>query len=160
GVGKELVAQLLHAESRRHAGPLVAVNCAAITASLSEAELFGHEEGVFTGAHKERQGYFQQADDGTLFFDEIGERALGCQAKLLRVLETKCVRPLGADRETPVDVRVLAATNRDLRTEVDHGRFRNDLFYRLGAQLRVPPLRERLEDIPLLVNHFLGKLNA
>ncbi len=161
GVGKELVALSLHQQSRRHAGPLVAVNCAAITSSMPEAELFGHEKDAFTGASRERQGYFQQADDGTLFLDEIGELSTDCQAKLLRVLETKSFRPLGMDRgEIQVNVRVVAATNRDLKAEVDKARFRKDLFFRLGVAIRVPPLREHAEDIPALADHFLGSFNA
>jgi Nif-specific regulatory protein len=161
GVGKELVALSLHQQSRRHEGPLVAVNCAAITSSMPEAELFGHEKDAFTGATRERQGYFQQADDGTLFLDEIGELSSECQAKLLRVLETKSFRPLGMDKgEIQVNVRVVAATNRDLKREVDAGRFRKDLFFRLGVTIAVPPLREHAEDIPALAAYFLAALNA
>jgi DNA-binding NtrC family response regulator len=161
GVGKELVALSLHQQSRRHAGPLVAVNCAAITTSMPEAELFGHEKDAFTGATRDRQGYFQQADDGTLFLDEIGELTPDCQAKLLRVLETKSFRPLGMDRgEIQVNVRVVAATNRDLKSEVEKGRFRKDLFFRLGVAIRVPPLREHSEDVPALAAYFLAGLNA
>jgi Nif-specific regulatory protein len=161
GVGKELVALSLHQQSRRHAGPLVAVNCAAITTSMPEAELFGHEKDAFTGATRGRQGYFQQADDGTLFLDEIGELSSECQAKLLRVLETKSFRPLGMDRgEIQVNVRVVAATNRDLKREVDTGRFRKDLYFRLGVTIAVPPLRDHADDIPALAAYFLASLNA
>jgi DNA-binding NtrC family response regulator/pSer/pThr/pTyr-binding forkhead associated (FHA) protein len=161
GVGKELVALSLHQQSRRHAGPLVAVNCAAITSSMPEAELFGHEKDAFTGATRERQGYFQQADDGTLFLDEIGELSADCQGKLLRVLETKSFRPLGLDRgEVQVNVRVVAATNRDLKQEVEKGRFRKDLFFRLGMTIAVPPLRDHAEDVPALAAYFLAGFNA
>ncbi len=161
GVGKELVALALHQQSRRQSGPLVAVNCAAITSTMPEAELFGHEKDAFTGASRERQGYFQQADDGTLFLDEIGELSTECQAKLLRVLETKSFRPLGQDRgEIQVNVRVVAATNRDLKQEVEKGRFRKDLFFRLGVTLAVPPLRDHAEDVPDLAAYFLAGLNA
>jgi len=128
---------------------------------MPEAELFGHEKDAFTGATRERQGYFQQADDGTLFLDEIGELSTDCQAKLLRVLETKSFRPLGLDRgEIQVNVRVVAATNRDLKQEVERGRFRKDLFFRLGVALRVPPLRDHAEDVPALAAYFLAGLNA
>jgi Nif-specific regulatory protein len=160
GVGKELVALALHRLSPRHKGPMVTVNCGAIAANLAEAELFGHEKDAYTGSTRERPGYFQLADDGTLFLDEVGELSPACQVLLLRVLETKSFRPLGADEPIKVDVRVIAATNRDLEQEVKAGRFRKDLFYRLGATLKVPPLREHLEDVPALVEHFLEKLKA
>jgi two-component system response regulator HydG len=159
GVGKELVALALHRMSHRREGPLVTVNSAALTNSMSEAELFGHEKGAFTGAERARPGLFQQADEGTLFLDEIGELSQDTQARLLRVLEAKCVRPLMAKAEIKVDVRVIAATNRDLEKEYRVGRFRRDLFFRLGTRLRVPPLREHAEDVPALAAHFLGKLN-
>jgi Nif-specific regulatory protein len=158
GVGKELVALSLHRKSRRCDGPMVPVNCAAIAATLPEAELFGHCKGAFTGADRDRAGYFQQADEGTLFLDELGELPLELQAKLLRVLETKGFRPVGAVEEVHADVRVLVATNRNLEQEVQEGRFRPDLYFRLGVPIRVPPLREHAEDIPGLVRHFLDKL--
>jgi len=160
GVGKELVALALHHQSTRREGPLVPVNCAAIVATMPEAELFGHEEGAFTGATRSRPGHFQLADEGTLFLDEIGELSLECQAKLLRVIEGKPFRPVGADKPITVDVRVIAATNRDLQKELREGRFREDLYYRLGMSIKVPPLREHPEDIPALVEHFLTTLNA
>jgi Nif-specific regulatory protein len=161
GVGKELVALRLHIKSQRWEGPLVPVNCAAIVATMPEAELFGHEKGAFTGADRARPGHFQLADEGTLFLDEIGELSHECQAKLLRVLvEKPTFRPLGADYPITVDVRVVAATNRDLFKEVKEGRFREDLFYRLQVgQVQVPPLREHAEDIPELAEYFLKKLN-
>jgi transcriptional regulator with PAS, ATPase and Fis domain len=159
GVGKELVASALHRLSPRRDGPLVTVNCAAIAASLSEAELFGHREGTFTGAVGDRPGFFQQADEGTLFLDEIGELSLECQAKLLRVIEGKGFRPVGATSELRVDVRVVAATNRDLEAMVREGGFRQDLYFRLGIPIHVPPLRERAEDIPALASYFLRKLS-
>ncbi len=157
GVGKELVALGLHRRSRRAGGPLVPVNCAAIASSMPEAELFGHVKGTFTGAFDNRDGFFLQADDGTLFLDEIGELSLEIQAMLLRVLETRMVRPVGG-KEVKANVRVIAATNRDLQREVAERRFRQDLFFRLGQPLKVPPLREHLDDIPALVNHFLARL--
>ena len=158
GAGKELVALALHRQSSRRDGPLVTVNCAAIAASLPEGELFGHCKGSFTGADDDRPGYFQQADMGTLFLDEIGELSEECQAKLLRVLETGGFRPVGAQKEQKADVRILAATNRDLKRECLESNFRRDLFFRLGVEIRVPPLRERREDIPALVEYFLAKL--
>jgi Nif-specific regulatory protein len=159
GVGKELVALALHRLSPRRKGPLVTVNCAALTPNMSEAELFGHEKGAFTGADRARPGLFQQADEGTLFLDEIGELSPETQARLLRVLENKTVRPLMAPAEIRVDVRILAATNRDLEKEMRAGRFRRDLFFRLGTRLLVPPLRDHTEDVPALAGHFLAKLN-
>jgi Nif-specific regulatory protein len=158
GVGKELVAAALHRGSDRADGPLVTVNCAALPASLVDAELFGHEKGVYTGADRARPGFFRQADEGTLFLDEIGELSLETQAKLLRVIEGKGFRPLGAEDEVRVDVRVIAATNRDLERMVREQRFRDDLYFRLGIPIRVPPLRERAEDIPALVDYFLRPL--
>jgi DNA-binding NtrC family response regulator len=158
GVGKELVALALHHQGPRADMPLVTVNCAAIPGNLAEAELFGHCRGTFTGADRDRSGYFQQADEGTLFLDEIGELSLECQAKLLRVLETKRFRPVGADGETKVDVRIIAATHRDLEDLVRQGRFRQDLYFRLGIPVCVPPLREHADDIPALVSHFLPRL--
>ncbi len=152
GTGKELVAAALHAGSRRARGPFIAVNCAAFVETLLEAELFGHEKGAFTGADKSRAGRFEQAHGGTLFLDEVGELAAGMQAKLLRVLETREFHRLGATKPTRVDVRIVAATNRDLH---DRG-FREDLFYRLSVvTLRCPPLRDRTDDVELLARHFL-----
>jgi len=157
GTGKELVARALHEESPRAAGPFVALNCAALPDSLVESELFGHVRGAYTGARDPRRGLFAEADGGTLFLDEIAELAPPVQAKLLRALEEGEVRPVGADAERRVDVRVVAATHRDLAAEVAAGRFRADLFYRLDVvRLRVPPLRERLEDLPLLAAYFLS----
>jgi DNA-binding NtrC family response regulator len=159
GVGKELVALALHRLSPRQDGPLVGVNCAAITPTLLESELFGHRKGAFSGADRDHPGLFQQADEGTLFLDEIGELSLEFQAKLLRVMETKVFRPVGGTAEVEVDVRIVAATHRDLERDLREGRFRQDLYYRLqGLQIRVPPLREHSEDIPELVEYFLGKL--
>ncbi len=155
GTGKELVAKALHANSPRRKAPLVAVNCAALTETLLESELFGHEKGAFTGADKARDGHFAQANKGTIFLDEIGEIPPTTQAKLLRVIQEREVRRVGGDKPFQVDVRILAATNRDLAAEVVAGRFREDLFYRLNVvTLVVPPLRERPEDIPLLAQHF------
>ena len=155
GVGKELVALGLHRLSSRNKGPLVCVNCATLNNTLADAELFGHAQGAYTGADQSGMGYFQQADDGTLFLDEVGELTPDVQAKLLRVLETGKFRPVRG-KEISVDVRVVAATNRDLEKEVEEGRFRKDLYYRLAnIQIEVPPLRERMADIPRLVEHFL-----
>jgi two-component system, NtrC family, response regulator HydG len=161
GVGKELVATALHRQSRRADGPMVPVNCAAIQQSMLEAELFGYRKGAFTGADRDYPGLFQMADEGTLFLDEVGELSADCQAKLLRVIEGKSFRPLGTTKEVKTDVRVLAATNRDLAKEVKAGRFRDDLYFRLNViTIRVPPLREHLQDIPALVEHFLRKLSV
>jgi two-component system response regulator AtoC len=160
GTGKELVARALHAESHRREGPFVAVNCAALTPSLIESELFGHRKGAFTGAATERQGLFQQADGGTLFLDEIAELPLDVQSKLLRVLEERVVTPLGGERPVPVDVRVVAATHRALREEVQKGAFREDLMYRLRVvPLFLPALRERRGDVELLLRRFLDEFN-
>ncbi|MFM9271125.1 nitric oxide reductase transcriptional regulator NorR [Halomonas elongata] len=156
GVGKELAVRALHRRSRRHQGPLVQVNCAALSESLIESELFGHRRGAFSGATEDRRGYFEMADGGTLMLDEIGELPLALQPKLLRVLQEGEIQPLGCETPRKVDVRVIAVTNRDLNAEADAGRFRADLYHRLSAfPLYVPPLRERPEDIPLLVGHFL-----
>ncbi len=157
GTGKELVARALHAQSLRKSEPLVVVNCAALAETLLESELFGHEKGSFTGADRRREGRFKQADHGTLFLDEIGEMPIGVQAKLLRALQQGEIQRVGSDRSEHVDVRVIAATNRDLRKEVEERRFREDLYFRLNViSLEVPPLRQRREDIPLLATHFLA----
>jgi DNA-binding NtrC family response regulator len=156
GAGKELVAAGLHRRSRRHEGPFVAVNCPALAPTLIESELFGHKARAFTGATEDRSGCFAQADEGTLFLDEIGELTPDVQAKLLRVLETRRFTPVGGT-EQGADVRVVVATNRDLRRAVQEGRFRDDLFYRLTVIIKVPPLRDHLEDVPALVHHFLDR---
>lgn len=154
GTGKELAARALHRWSGR-GGSFVAINCGAITEDLMESELFGHVKGSFTGANQTREGLFNYASGGTVFLDEIGEMPLSMQVHLLRVLEEKTIRQVGANRETPVDVRVIAATNRDLRQLVENGGFREDLFYRLNVvSVLMPPLRERFEDLPMLVEHF------
>lgn len=158
GTGKELVARALHRNSRRSDKPFVQVNCAAIPDELIESELFGHEKGAFTGAIARTQGKFEQANGGTLFLDEIGDMSLRTQSKVLRVLETQEFTRIGGKDIIHVDVRVIAATNKNLRKEVDEGRFREDLFYRLNViPIYVPPLRERKEDIPLLVAYFLNR---
>ena len=158
GTGKELIARSLHLNSPRKDQPLVVVNCAAITETLLESELFGHEKGAFTGADKRREGRFMQADRGTLFLDEVAETSPTMQAKLLRVLQQKEIQRVGGDDVIQVDVRIVAATNRDLDAEVAQGRFREDLFYRLNVMpLSVPPLRKRCDDIPLLADHFLKR---
>ncbi|HTE45657.1 MAG TPA: sigma-54 dependent transcriptional regulator [Gemmatimonadaceae bacterium] len=159
GTGKELVARALHAQSTRADGPFVEVNCAAIPSELIESELFGHMKGSFTGAISDRAGKFEQADGGTLFLDEVGDMSLAAQAKVLRVLQDNVVTRIGGAKQIEVDVRVLAATNKTLETEIAEGRFREDLFYRLNVvPIHVPPLRERREDIPLLVAHFVNVL--
>lgn len=160
GTGKELVAQALHEASGR-SGDLIAVNCGALPRELIESELFGHERGAFTGAQRRYLGCFGEADGGTLFLDEIAELPLELQPRLLRALENRAIRPVGAPREHPVDVRVVAATHRDLLQAVRTGRFRADLYYRLCAlEIVIPPLRERPRDIPQLVRHFLAAQNS
>ena len=159
GSGKELVARGVHEKSPRLHGPFVAVNCAAIPSGLLESELFGHEKGAFTGASARRYGKFEQARGGTLFLDEIGDMPLEIQAKILRVLESRHVEPLGAGRPVPVDARIIAATHRDLPAMIREGTFREDLFHRLNVfPLRLPPLRERREDIPVMAGRFLEEL--
>jgi transcriptional regulator with GAF, ATPase, and Fis domain len=159
GTGKEVVARAVHASSPRAEHDFVPVNCAAIPHEMLESEMFGHERGAFTGAVAPRQGLFGMADRGTIFLDEISEMPLALQAKLLRVLEDRNVRPLGADRSSQLDVRVIAATNRDLARAVRKGGFREDLFYRLQVvPIIIPPLRERRSDIPLLIDYFLQQM--
>jgi two-component system, NtrC family, response regulator GlrR len=158
GTGKELVAESLHRESGRADKPFVVFDCGAVTPTLVESELFGHERGAFTGAVAARAGVFEQADGGTIFLDELGELPKELQPKLLRVLEKREIRRIGAQRSMPVDVRVVSATNRKLSVEVARGNFRQDLYFRLaGAHVSVPPLRDRREDLPLLVEHFLRR---
>jgi two-component system response regulator HydG len=160
GTGKELVARALHVSSRRGDRPFVPVNCAAITETLLESELFGHARGAFTGATRARRGLFEEANGGTLFIDEVGETAPGFQAKLLRALQDGEIRRVGESSPVQVDVRIIAATNQDLRKAIAEKRFREDLFYRLNVvPIRIPPLRERLEDVPLLAVHFLAQYN-
>ncbi len=161
GVGKELVARAIHKRSSRRGGPFCAVNCGAIPENLLESELFGHKRGAFTDASSDRIGLFEQATTGTLFLDEIGELPNKLQVKLLRVLQEETVRKLGDTRDTKVDVRIIAATHRDLNAETKAGRFREDLFYRINVlQIVIPPLRDRKEDIPILLDHFLARNNA
>jgi transcriptional regulator with GAF, ATPase, and Fis domain len=158
GTGKELMAQAIHKNSLRHLDPFVVVNCAALPENLLESELFGHERGAFTGAVSRKEGRFLLAHRGTLFFDEIAELSLPIQAKILRVLQTREFEPLGSTRTLQVDVRLIAATNRDLEVRVREGRFRDDLFYRLNVfPIVLPPLRERLDELPLLAHYFLKR---
>lgn len=161
GVGKELVARALHGESGRSEGPFVAVNCAGIPADLLESELFGHSAGAFTGAQRARKGLFEEAGGGTMLLDEIGEMPAAMQSKLLRILQDGSMRPVGENRERQVDVRIVAATNRELEADIEDGLFRADLFYRLETfSLHVPPLRLRGEDIELLAAHFVARFGA
>jgi two-component system response regulator PilR (NtrC family) len=161
GVGKELVARLIHEQGARAAGAFVPVNCGAIPAELMESELFGHKKGSFTGAHADKEGLFQAANGGTLFLDEVAELPLHLQVKLLRVIQEKSVRPVGAAVEIPLDVRILSATHKNLAALVEEGRFRHDLYYRINViELPVPPLRERREDIPQLAASILQRLST
>ena len=161
GTGKEVVAHLIHEQSARAAGPMVEVNCAAIPSELIESELFGHMKGSFTGAVKDRAGKFEQADGGTLFLDEIGDMSLAAQTKVLRALQESEITRVGSDKPVKVNVRVLAATNKDLQKEIEAGNFREDLFHRLNViPIHVPSLNERLEDIPLLVDYFAAQICA
>ena len=155
GAGKELVAHAIHAQSDRSKGPMIEVNCAAIPSELIESELFGHVKGSFTGAIKDKQGKFELANNGTIFLDEIGDMSLVSQAIVLRALQESKVSPVGSDKEIKVDVRVLAATNKNMQKEIEAGKFRVDLYHRLSVmEIYVPPLHERKEDIQLLVSHF------
>ena len=161
GTGKELVSRLIHESGPRSAAPFIPVNCGAIPADLVESEFFGHKKGSFTGASYEKEGLFQAANGGTLFLDEVAELPLPMQVKLLRAIQERAVRPVGGNKEIPVDVRILSATHKNLAKEVESGKFRQDLFYRINViELPVPPLRERAEDIPLLSDFFLDRLAA
>ena len=159
GTGKELVAHWLHQKSERANGPMIEVNCAAIPSELIESELFGHVKGAFTSAVKDRAGKFEAANQGTTFLDEIGDMSLSAQAKVLRALQESRIQRVGSDKDIKVDVRIIAATNKDLKKEIENGRFREDLYHRLAVILiQVPSLNERREDIPLLINHFTDKI--
>jgi two-component system response regulator PilR (NtrC family) len=158
GTGKELVARAIHYQSARADEPFIPVNCGAIPKELMESEFFGHKRGSFTGASSDKQGLFQAANGGTLFLDEIADLSLEMQVKLLRSLQEKTIRPVGSEKEVPIDVRILSATHKNLAIEVSNERFRNDLFYRINViQIELPPLRERPDDIPLLAKAFLSK---
>ena len=159
GTGKELVAHWLHEKSPRYKAPMIEVNCAAIPSELIESELFGHTKGAFTGASKDRAGKFEAANGGTIFLDEIGDMSLSAQAKVLRALQESRISRVGSDKDIKVDVRIVAATNKDLKKEIAEGRFREDLYHRLAVILvKVPALNDRREDIPLLINHFTKKI--
>lgn len=159
GTGKELVAHWLHQKSDRAGGPMIEVNCAAIPSELIESELFGHVKGAFTSANKDRAGKFEAANGGTIFLDEVGDMSLSAQAKVLRALQENKVQRVGSDKDIKVDVRVIAATNKDLKKEIEEGNFREDLYHRLAVILiKVPPLNDRREDIPLLVEYFTKKI--
>jgi two-component system response regulator HydG len=161
GTGKEMIARAIHENGSQAGRPFVAINCAAIPEGLLESELFGHSKGAFTGAHQTRKGLFQEADSGTLFLDEIGDMSMALQAKLLRVLQEKKVKPVGESTSKKINVRILAATNKSLKSAISDGKFWEDLFYRLNViAIDVPPLRERREDIILLAQHFLEKYSA
>jgi len=161
GTGKELAARRIHEAGARAKGPFIGVNCAALTETLLESELFGHVKGAFSGADRDREGKFLAASKGTLFLDEIGDMSQACQAKILRVLQEKMVIPVGSDKAKKCDPRIICATNHDLLKDIEQGRFREDLFYRLcGIEILMPPLGERPDDIPVLANHFLRKLNT
>src|SRR5207247_2682356 len=161
GTGKEIIANAIHAQSKRSRGPLVKMNCAAVPETLLESELFGHEKGAFTGADRRRVGRFEQAEGGTLFLDEVCEMQPRLQAKFLRALQEREIERLGGSETIPVDVRIIAATNRDLQKALAEGVLREDLYYRLNViLLRVPPLRERMDDVPILAMHFVRKYAA
>ena len=161
GTGKELVAHWLHEKSNRSKSPLIEVNCAAIPSELIESELFGHVKGSFTGANKDRAGKFEAANNGTIFLDEIGDMSLSAQAKVLRALQENKIQRVGSDRDIKVNVRIIAATNKNLKKEIKEGRFREDLYHRLAVILiKVPALKDRIEDIPLLINYFTQKIAA
>ena len=161
GTGKELVAHWLHQKSDRSTGPMIEVNCAAIPSELIESELFGHVKGAFTSANKDRAGKFEAANGGTIFLDEIGDMSLSAQAKVLRALQESKVQRVGSDKDIKVDVRVIAATNKNLKKEIEEGSFREDLYHRLAVILiKVPPLNDRREDVPLLINYFADKIAA
>lgn len=158
GTGKELVARAIHKYGKRKNGPFIAVNCSALAESLLETELFGHVKGSFTGATAEKKGLFEMANEGSFFMDEIGDISLNVQSKLLRVLQDGIIKKVGSVEDTPVDVRLIAASNLDLEEEISKGNFRKDLYYRITViQINMPPLRERKDDIPLLVDHFIEK---
>ncbi len=158
GTGKEVVARILHEQSKRNRMPMIKVNCAALPANLVESELFGHEKGSFTGATEKRTGKFEQAHQGTLFLDEIGDMPLEMQVKILRAIQEREIEPIGSKTTIKTDVRIIAATNRNLETELMKGRFRSDLYYRLNVfPIEIPPLRDRKDDLPALVSHFLER---